>query len=251
MNTFRKMAGALLLGAAALGLAGCATGLSTKVSRYQSMPAPAGQTFYVVPANGARDAQFNHFAAIVAQQLAARGYAPAGAPQLASMLVRLDYGVDEGKTEYTSDPFARSHYGYGGFGDPFYRSFHDPFGRYRYDPFYRGYYGRPYYSRYGYYGRRSPYYFGWDDPFWYSSPYAGYGPGYGHAIRSYTVYKSYLNLDIVRKADNAPVFQGKAEARSQTDETGVLVPNLIEAMFTGFPGRSGERVRITVPARKR
>ena len=251
MNTIRKMAGALLLGAAALGLAGCATGLSTKVSRYQSMPAPAGQTFYVVPANGAGDPQFLHFATIVAQQLAARGYAPAGAPQLASMLVCLDYGVDEGKTEYTEDPFARSRYGYGGFGDPFYRSFYDPFGRYRYDPFFRGYYGRPYYSRYGYYGRHSPYYFGWDDPFWYSSPYAGYGPGYGHPIRTYTVYKSYLNLDIIRKADNAPVFQGQAEARSQTDETGVLVPNLIEAMFTGFPGRSGERIRITVPARKR
>ena len=25
-----------------------------------------------------------------------------------------------------------------------------------------------------------------------------------------------------------------------------LVPNLVEAMFTGFPGNSGERVRITV-----
>jgi hypothetical protein len=99
-------------------------------------------------------------------------------------------------------------------------------------------------------GRRSPYYYGWDDPFWYSSPYAGYGPGYRQAIRQYTVYKSHLNLDIVRKADNAALFQGQAKARSQTDETGVLVPNLIEAMFTGFPGRSGETVRITVPARK-
>jgi len=26
-----------------------------------------------------------------------------------------------------------------------------------------------------------------------------------------------------------------------------VVPNLIEAMFTGFPGRSGEEIRITVP----
>ena len=251
MTSFRKMAGALLLGAAALSLAGCATGLPTKVSRYQSMPAPAGQTFYVVPANGAiQGAEFNHFASIVSRQLAARGYTPAGAPQLANMLVRLDYGVDQGRTEYTEDPFARSRYGYGPWGDPLYRSFRDPFGQHRYDPFYRGYYGRPYYSRFGYYGRRSPYYYGWDDPFWYSSPYAGYGPGYGHPIRAYTVYKSYLNLDIVRKADNAPLFQGQAQARSQTDETGVLVPNLIEAMFTGFPGRSGETVKITVPARK-
>ena len=51
------------------------------------------------------------------------------------------------------------------------------------------------------------------------------------------VYKSYLDLDIVRQGDNAALFEGQAKARSQTDETGVLVPNLIEAMFTGFPGR--------------
>jgi hypothetical protein len=29
----------------------------------------------------------------------------------------------------------------------------------------------------------------------------------------------------------------------------VLVPNLIEAMFTGFPGNSGETVKITVAPR--
>ena len=70
-------------------------------------------------------------------------------------------------------------------------------------------------------------------------------------IRSYTVYKSYLDLDIVRKGDNAALFEGHAKARSQTDELGVLVPNLVEAMFTGFPGRNGETVKITVPARKK
>jgi len=253
MNTITKLAGALLLGAGALGLAGCATGLRTQVSRYQAMPAPAGQTFYVIPADGQpRNNEFNRYAALVAQQLQAKGYTPAGAPQLASMVVKLDYGVDEGITEYSVDPFARSAYGYGGFGygDPFYRS---RFGRYGgfYDPFYGGYMGRPYWSRYGYWGSRSPFYYGWDDPFWYSSPYAGYGSGFRDPIRSYTVYKSHLDLDIVRKGDNAALFEGHAKARSQTDELGVLVPNLVEAMFTGFPGRNGETVKITVPARKK
>jgi len=268
MNKIRKLAGAVLLGVGALGLAGCATGLSTKVSRYQAMPAPAGQTFYVEPAEGvARNLEFNRYASLVAQHLQARGYSPAGAPQLATMIVRLDYGVDEGETEHTSDPYGRSRYRYGGLGyaDPFYGRYYDPFYRGIYDPFYRSRYGfggyydpfygpypdRPFYSRYGgYWGTRSPFYYGWDDPFWYSSPYAGYAPGYRGPIRSYTVYKSHLKLDIVRKADNAPLFQGQAQARSQTDETGVLVPNLIEAMFTGFPGKSGETIRITVPARK-
>ena len=46
------------------------------------------------------------------------------------------------------------------------------------------------------------------------------------------------------------VIRVKALARSATAEMGVLMPNLIEAMFTGFPGRSGETVKITIPARK-
>jgi len=274
MIHFRKLAGALLLGIGAAGLSGCAAGLNTQVSRYQAMPAPAGQTFYVVPAEGvARNNEFNRYAAQVAQQLQAKGYAPAGAPQVATMLVKLDYGVDEGRTRAVSDPMARSHYGYGGYGyaDPFYRSrfgFYDPFlrGGYGYrDPFYRGgyayrdpfydplgsYYGRPFWSRYGYAGAtRSPFYYGWNDPFWYASPYAGYGPDYRGEIREYVEYQAHLNLDIVRRADNAPLFEGHAKARAQTDELGVLVPNLIEAMFTGFPGKPRETVRITVPARK-
>ena len=234
----RNLAAAALLGAAAVGLAGCTTGLPAKVTRYSALPIPQGQTFYVVPADGGTAGlEFNRFASIVSQQLAQRGYQPAGAPQLADMLVKLDYEVGEGQVRHTVDPLARSYYA-----DPFYRG--------RYDPFWGAYYGRPYFSRYGYYGRRSPFYYGWNDPFWYHSPYAGYGGRFGDPIRSYVVYQSELEMDIVRRADNQPLFEGQAQARSQTDELGVLVPNLIEAMFTGFPGRSGETVRITVPARK-
>ena len=231
----QKLAAAALLGAAAVGLSGCATGLPAEVTRFSAMPAPQGQSFYVVPGEGTEGGlQFNQYATLVAKHLAERGYEPAGAPQLADMVVKLSYEVDDGETRYAVDPLARSYYA-----DPFYRG--------RYDPFWGTYYGRPYFSRFGYYGRRSPFYYGWDDPFWYSSPYAGFGPD---PIRSYTVYESELEMDIVRRQDNAPLFEGQAEARSQTDELGILVPNLIEAMFTGFPGRSGETVRITVPARR-
>jgi len=228
MKFITRIAGAVLLGAGALAASGCATGLNTKVTRYQAMPAAAGQTFYVVPASGQPGLEFGRYATIVAQQLEARGYRPAGAPQSADMLVRIDYGVDEGETRYQTDPM------YGPYGSPFYRGY--------YDPFWGIYTGRPYYSRYGY--RGSPFYYGWDDPFLYSG-------GMGRGLREYTVYESDLEMDIVRRADNAPLFEGHAKARSQTDELGVLVPNLIEAMFTGFPGRSGETVKITIPARRR
>jgi hypothetical protein len=231
MNIISKLTGADFLGIGAVALAGCATGLPTQVTRYQALPAPSGQTFYVVPESGTPTLEFGQFATLVARQLEAQGYRPAGTPDAANMVVRLSYGVDQGQRVYTEDPFARSRY-------------YDPFFRGAYNPFFGGYYGRPYYSRFGYYGRyRSPFYYGWDDPFWYSS-------GFGGRIDSYVVYKSGLDMTITRKADNQPLFEGHVKARSQTDELGVLVPNLIEAMFTGFPGRNGETVKITVPARK-
>lgn len=219
-----KIFAAVLLGASALGLSACATGFPAKVSRYQAMPAPQGQSFYVVPGMG--DAhrgglEFQRYANMVTNALVAQGYQPATSPQAATMIVQLGYGVDNGRTRIVEDPFV---------GTP-----HDP------------YFGHPFYfSRWGYYGRhRSPFYYGWNDPFWYS-PF-----GYRGSIRSYTEYKSELDLDIRRRADNASLFEGKAVARSTNDNLGVLVPNLIEAMFTGFPGRSGETVRITVPPERR
>ena len=226
-----RLAAVALLGAAALGLSACATGFPAQVSRYQAMPAPQGQSFFVVAANPADSGglEFSRYATQVAQAMQDQGYAAAVSPQAATMLDQVNYGVDKGRQEVDVDPFANGYYrgGSGGFYDPFFR---------------RSYYGRPYYSRFGYYGNRSPFYYGWDDPFWGSSI---------NSTRVYTVYKSYLDVDIRRRVDNAALFEGHAQARSQTDNLGVLVPNLIEAMFTGFPGRNGETVKITVPPPQR
>lgn len=225
---FQKLAAAALLGISALGLAGCATGFPAKVSRYQAMPAPQGQSFFIVPADPAMAGglEFSRFAGHVSQAMQAQGYAQAPSLEAATMVVRVDYGVDEGRQQVERDPF---HRGYG------------------YDPFYGGFYGRPYYSRWGYWGPRSPFYYGWGGPY----SYGGYGRYGFDQVRVYTVYQSFLDLDIRRKADNASLFEGHAKARSADDNMGVLVPNLIEAMFTGFPGRSGETVKITVPPAKK
>jgi hypothetical protein len=223
MMRIKKIGAAILLGASALGLSACATGFPAKVSRYQAMPAPQGQSFVVVPMD-ARDVgglEFSRYAEMVAQAMQAQGYARAPSINQASMVVQVGYGVDNGNLEIVEDPF-------------FYN---------RFDPFYSGFYGRPFYSRYRYYGPRSAFYYGWNDPFWYSP--------FGSPVRSYRYYKSELNVDIRRRADNASLFEGKAQAKSATDNLGTIVPNLIEAMFTGFPGRSGETVRITVPPERK
>lgn len=215
-----KFATAVVAGLAALGLSACASSITSTVSRYQAMPAPQGQTFYVVPGEGMAATgglEFQRYAGLVAQQLQARGYAPASSPSAASMIVQLGYEVDHGQVRVVEDPFYRSRYGYG-FYDPFYRS-------------------RFFYPRFGY---RSGFYYGWDDPFWY-----------GGGVDSYVEYHSEVDLHIRAAGTGQPLFDGRAQARSQTNRLDVVVPSLVEAMFSGFPGRSGETVKITIPTKPR
>lgn len=215
-----KLAAAMIIGVAALGLSACAESLRTTVSRYQAMPAAQGQTFFVVPGEGMAATgglEFQRYAGLVAQQLQARGYTPATGPRSASMLVQVGYSVDHGQVRVVEDPFYRSHY----------------FGRY--DPFYSPFY----YPRYGF---GSPFYYGWDDPYWY---------GGGRGINSYVEYHSELDLHIRAAGTGQPLFDGRAQARSQSNRLDVVVPSLVEAMFAGFPGRSGETVKITIPTRPR
>src|SRR3954471_9359210 len=168
-----RLAAAAMLGVAALGLSACANSINTTVSRYQAMPAPQGQTFFVVPGEGMAangGLEFQHFAAIVAQQLQARGYTPATSPQGANMLVQFGYAVDKGQVRYVEDPFYGSR---GGFYDPFWGPFYSP--------------------RFGFGSRFS---YGWNDPFWYG----------GGGIDSYVEYHSQVDLHIRAAGTQQPLF---------------------------------------------
>jgi hypothetical protein len=211
-----KLAAAPLL---LLGLAACTQGLTANVSRFASqLPAPQGQTFAVVAGDPALAGglEFSQYAQVVEARMGALGYAPAS-PETASLLVRFDYGIDKGREKVRST------------------GFHDPF----YSPWYGyrgGYYGRPIgYGR----GFRGGWGYGWHDSFFDS--------GYD----SYTIYTSGIGLKIDRRTDGQRLFEGKAEAASTSNRLQYLVPNLVEAMFTGFPGNSGETVRITVAPEKK
>ena len=199
-----------------LALTACATGLPTQVSRFQAMPAPQGQSFVIeaVKAEDRGGLEFSQYADLVRHHLIDLGYREASSRSDATFLVTLDYGVDHGRERIAAipDPFLDS-WGYRGFGRrPFFGSYYGGFGRWR-----------------------SPFFWGWHDPFWGD-----------YDLERYTIYTSFLDLNIRRSADNQSLFEGHAQARSQTNELPRLVPNLVEAMFTGFPGNSGETVHITV-----
>lgn len=202
------------------GLAACAQPFNAKVSRFQSqLPAPQGQTFAVVADDPALAGglEFSQYAGLVSGQMAKLGYTPA-APEVASLLVRFDYGVDKGRervrsTGFRNDPFFSPWYGYGR------------------QSYWGGYHG--YYRPYGLWG------YGWNDSF------------FDNDYESYTVYTSGMALKIDRRTDGQRLFEGKAEAVSTSNRLQHLVPNLVEAMFTGFPGNSGETVRISVAPEKK
>ena len=221
------------------GLAACATPFNAKVQRFAgALPAPAGQTYAIVAENP-RDSgglEFAQYADTVAAQMNRIGYVRTD-PAQAAMIVRFGYDIDKGRdkvrsTGFGGDPFFSpwygSRFGYGGFGGGF-----------------GGGYGRGGFGRSSFY---SPYYrrglwgYGWQDPFFF-------GSGYGD-IDVVTVYTSEVDLTIERKVDGQRLFEGKAEAASRSNRLGYLVPNLVEAMFTGFPGNSGETLRISIAPEK-
>ncbi|MEO6255956.1 MAG: DUF4136 domain-containing protein, partial [Sphingomicrobium sp.] len=66
------------------------------------MPAPAGQSYYVLPMDQRLigSLEFQRFGSYVSQAMAAQGFAPAASPQAATLIVNVGYDVDQGTTEY-------------------------------------------------------------------------------------------------------------------------------------------------------
>ena len=211
-------------------LGACASTFNADVARFQSqLPAPQGQTFAVVADDPslAGGLEFAQYADLVEAEMERLGYTQAASPENASLLVRFDYGVDNGRERIRST----------GFRDPFYDPWYG-FGRssYSYRPV-------PVRTRNG---TRVAYVpvrnwgYGYYDP-WFSGR-----RGFGNDITSYTVYTSGVDLKIDRASDGERLFEGKAEAMSTSDRLQYLVPNLVDAMFTDFPGNSGETLRISI-----
>ena len=204
------------------GLAACASPFRADVSRFQTqLPAPSGQTFAVVADDPALAGglEFSQYADYVEAEMAELGYTPAVSPEDATLLVRFDYGVDNGRERIVSTGFYR-------------------------DPFYTPWYSyRPVVWRDRDGDRRISYVpmrtwgYGWHDPFF---------SGFGRDIDSYTIYTSGIEMKIDNANTGERLFEGKAQAVSTTDRLQYLVPNLVEAMFTDFPGNSGETVRISI-----
>ncbi|MDJ0979312.1 MAG: DUF4136 domain-containing protein [Erythrobacter sp.] len=197
-----------LIAAAALGLSACATPFKADVSRFAAqLPAPQGQSFAVVPEDPklAGGLEFAAYADTVAAELTEIGYVRAASPDTADLLVRFDYGVDNGRERVrtTGGGFGGAGFGrFGGFGGAAFRN---------------------------------PWAFGFYDP-WLAGP----------NVRSYTIYTGDIDVKIDNAATGDRLFEGRAESVSRSNRLQTIVPNLVDALFTDFPGNSGETLRITI-----
>ena len=201
-----------LIAAALLTLSACATPFQSKVSRFQQLPAPSGQSFVIQPADSrmSNSLEFSQYAGLVREQLIAQGYQPASSQAGATLVVGLDYGVNDGREKIDTRPGTSGMYG--------------PWGPWGWGPYY------------GHHWRG-----GWYDPFW--GPWGWDQP----EVYSYTVYNSFLSMKITRTGTGDRLFEGRAEAQTRSDDLTALVPNLVQAMFTNFPGRSGETIKVKIP----
>jgi Domain of unknown function (DUF4136) len=222
LRTVARFAAPLAL----LAVAGCAQNFNAKVNRFQAMPVPSGQSFVVKAGDPKLEGglEFATYAKQVSDRLASLGYQPAASEAQAALVVTVAYAVDTGKEKIRSTGFNNC------------VGFYDPWCR-------RGGFGFGYYPS-AYRWRGGHYAYGFYDPFLW-------GSGFNDDIDSYTVFTSDLTMKIAKVGSGERVFEGNAKAQSLNDNLTQLVPNLIEAMFTGFPGNSGETVKITVAQPKR
>jgi hypothetical protein len=192
--------------------------IASDVVRFHRLPAPAGETFHIVPTDAAKKGslEFDSYAAQVTGKLVQAGFRPAAANDAATYNVRLDYMISGGNEKLASRP-------------GFNTSFNVPF-----------YYGRGF-DHDGYYGR---YYDAFYDPFFY-------GGGFSQPdVYSYTVYTRKLNLDIVKASGGEKIFEGRVESTGSDNRLPEVIPYLVQAMFTNFPGSSGVTQHVTMDIKK-
>lgn len=201
--------------AVALALSACVAPFEARVARFQQLPAAAGNSFVIEPRDKSLEGglEFATYANLVRQKLIAAGYQEAASPEAAALTVQLDYNVSSPREKVRSRP------GFGGWG-----GWGPGFGGW--GPYWGGGWG------------------GWGGAWGPGLGWGGWGGGWNNEVYSVTQYNAVVAMRINRKGDNRSVFEGRAETVSSSNNLTKLVPNLVTAIFTNFPGNSGETVTV-------
>ncbi|MFN3230781.1 MAG: DUF4136 domain-containing protein [Alphaproteobacteria bacterium] len=102
----------LLILAASIAITGCAGKFRSDVSSWHRLQQPSGETFAIVAGDESKRGglEFAQYSGLVAEKLRMIGYRPVQQGAAPDLIVRVDYGIGDPRTQIRS-------YGYGG---PFY-----------------------------------------------------------------------------------------------------------------------------------
>ena len=185
----------LIIGVATL--AGCAGGYKSDVTRFHTLPRPAGESIEVMATQAQLQAslEFGQYAEMIGARLGTVGYTPPTGGQPSPLIAYVNYGMQPvAGVQVEQGSSASIGMGTG--------SRHTSFG------------------------------LGFSFPIGESKPRQDY------------VY--ILTLDIVRRADNVRLYEGRSTIRATGKAMNEMMPLLIDALFTDFPGQSGTATRVKV-----
>jgi len=215
-RTMTRATRAMLVVAAAATIAGCAIGpqiVQTQVTNYNEWSTlPADKTYsFARTLEYQGSLEVKSYEDIVRDELALKGFRFVPEPAQANLIVTLRPSSSTTRLRMR-DPWPI-------------------------DPFWGGYGG--------FYGRR----FGG----WYG-PYGPYGYSAFDNFNTYPVdvIQRRLEMDIDSRATAGKrYYEGRVETSSEADAFKDIVPAMVQALFTDFPGNNGQTRRIDVPlARK-
>ena len=184
--------------------AACSTAYRSDVTRFHKLPEPMGETVFITSVDPAKagSLELAQYAGLLVPRLQTLGYKVVTDPK-AELVVEIDYDVTQSERRY---------YRYGG------------------------------YSYYHHYPFFSPYHFGFGHHAFRHHGFGHYGFGYTYYPQDpyiRTVYTNRLVMKIQR-ANGELLFEGNALMNDYQDRLPRVMPYLVDAMFTNFPGQSGE-----------
>jgi Domain of unknown function (DUF4136) len=200
----------LAAGATAVALSSCAS-VQSDVTRFHTLPPQGnGQTFTIRAASSSGGIEFGTYSARVASHLQNYGWTQASTGG-ADYTVMLDYRMGGSSERHGSMPITGQTGG-----------------------------GTTYHSgsvnSYGSYGSASGSYSG-----------TSYTPAtfgvVGSVPYSVTVHDRYLNMRISDRAGRS-VFEGRVVSTGQSADIAAVLPQMIDSLFTKFPGESGKTKRV-------
>jgi hypothetical protein len=209
-------------------LAACNQTIRSDVMRFHQLPNPTGEKIVIVPMNPEYNSslEFATYASLVGNALGSYGYVPADGAE-PDLIVELDFGVDEGQRTIRRSAGMYSPLFYGGYYGGYYR----PWSPYR-NSYYFGGFHRP-----------AMYYGGVYDPFGH------YPLSYQPREKVYVTYSRHLKMVIKPNNGGQNLYEGEVKSKGRNNNLNEVMPYMVQAFFTNFPGESGssERIAIEMP----